>query len=572
MKTLGALKTYLRGSYHLAIASLFFAIVSVGCKIAIPFVVGLAIDVLKSGDFNIAFHIFLCIGLLCVGALFRYCFDIAISHLGQRTVKKMRDTLLDSIQKLPLSYIDSHPKGDILLRLINDVENVQTGLIMGAAALYEGIIQIIMTVAFMFLLNWVLAITVIVLTPISVIVSRFISTHNAKYFKAQNAEMGNLTACSLEAISSMEAIRSYGEEARRIAELDEDNESVRKATFKAYFAASWINPMTRVVNNAIYSAVILIGALMIVYDVNWGFAFTVGGLSSFLSYSHQYMTPFNEIADASTEVMSALASFKRIEEIIHGDKDVDEGQTHIEGEIDSLCATNIDFSYDGKRMIIQGFNLDIYKGHKIAFVGPTGCGKTTIINLLMRFYDPQEGGFLVNGVSTLEIAKAELRSHIGMVLQDTWLKTGTIAENIAYGNPDASEEEIIEAAKKAHADEFIRRFKDGYQTVISNSSGLSTGEKQLLCVARIMLAHPEIVLLDEATSNIDLRTEHALAGAFDELMRGKTSLVVAHRLSTIQNADHIVVLKEGRIIEQGNFKELMAMNGFFAELYHSQLA
>ena len=572
MKTVRALGKYLKGSYRFVVASIFFAIISVGCKIAIPFVIGLAIDTIKGGNFDIKIHLFVILGLICFGALFRYAFDITLSKVGQIVVKGMRDSLFSCLQKMPLSYIGSHQKGDLLLRLIQDVENIQTGLITGAGALFEGLIQILMTVAFMFLLNWILALTVIVLTPISVVVSRFISSHNAKYFKAQNAEMGKLTACSLETITALEAIHSYGEEEKRIEEFERDNESVRGSTFKAYFAACWINPMTRVVNNAIYAAVILIGALTLVYDINLGFAFTIGGLSSFLSYSHQYMTPFNEIADASTDVMAALASFRRVEEIIHLEKDIDQGTTPIEGSVDSLAAHHIDFSYDGKRQIIKGFDLEIWKGHKIAFVGPTGCGKTTIINLLMRFYDPQKGNFSVNGVSTLDIPKKELRSHVGMVLQDTWLKHGTIAENIAYGRPEATLKEIVEAAEKAHADEFIRRLKDGYDTVISNASGLSTGEKQLLCVARIMLAHPEIVLLDEATSNIDLRTEHNLSGAFDELMKGKTSLVVAHRLSTIQNADLIVVLKDGEIIEQGNFSELMSMNGFFAELYNSQLA
>lgn len=572
MKTVKALGKYMKGSYGLIVLSLLLAVFSVGAKMAIPFVTGLAIDRIKNGNFDVSVHLFVCAGLLLVGMGFRYAFDVSVARIGQTLVKKMRDRLFKALHDVPLSYIDSHERGDLLLRLINDIENVQTGLITGAGALYEGAVQIIVTVVFMFILNWILALVVIVLTPISVVVSRFISSHNKTYFHRQNQMMGTLTAYTLESITNLEAIQSFGMEDEKIERFASANEEARKATFKASFAACWINPMTRLVNNAIYAAVILIGALIIANDVSLGFVFTVGGLSSFITYSYQYMTPFNEIADAMNDVLYASASFARIEETIDSPKDVDDGRKPLGEVIDDLKADHIHFSYDGKREIIKDFNLDVYKGHKIALVGPTGCGKTTIINLLMRFYDAQQGGFSMNGISTVQTQKSEMRSHIGMVLQDTWLKKGTIRENIAYGKTDASLEEVIVAAKKAHAHDFISRMKDGYDTVVSNSSGLSTGEKQLLCVARIMLLQPEIVMLDEATSNIDLRTELNLSKAFDELMKGKTSLVVAHRLSTIKNADHIVVLKDGTIIEQGNFRELMERKGFFYELYTSQLA
>ncbi|MCF0113660.1 MAG: ABC transporter ATP-binding protein, partial [Bacilli bacterium] len=554
-------------------------------KMAVPFLTGLAIDQirwtydpwissLRPLDEAAMQTYLILIGLFIIlGAAFRYFFDFFTSYLGARIVKKMRLEAYEAIANAPISYLDSHPHGDILLRLTSDIESVQSGLITGAGALYEGIVQILITLGFMFAVNWALALTVIVLTPISVVVSRFISNHNAVYFKAQSAKLGALTADSLESITNLESLQAYGLENAKQDAFDLENQAAKVANFRASFAASWINPCTRLVNNTIYAAVILFGMYMLLAEPSWlGITFTVGGLSGFLTYSHQYMTPFNEIADAASDLFYADASLGRVMEVILAPKDVDEGKRSLGETIESLEAKGMVFSYDGKRKIIDGFSLDVYKGHKIALVGTTGCGKTTIINLLMRFYDPQEGGFFVNGISTQDTPKKELRSHIGMVLQETWLAKASIAENIAYGNPSASREEIIEAAEKAHADAFIRRLKDGYDTVLGAESELSTGEKQLLCVARILLAKPEIVLLDEATSNIDLRTELALSQAFDELMKGKTSLVVAHRLSTIKNADLILVMDQGRIIEQGNFKELMEKRGFFAELYEAQLA
>ena len=428
----------------------------------------------------------------------------------------------------------------------------------------------------MFYVKYFVGFVVVILTPLGILTSRFSSRHNAQYFKLQNEKLGQITAFSSESITNLEAIQSYGLEERKAQGFDEKNLELKGANFKATFAASWINPSTRLVNNIIYGSVILLGVWMILESGtawSWlGISFSVGSLSSFLTYSYQYMTPFNEIADAASDIFYADASLGRVMETLTTPKDIDMGNRPLGQEVQTLEAKDIVFSYDGKRTIIQRFNLDIYKGHKIALVGTTGCGKTTIINLLMRFYDPQQGGFYMNGIPTQEVSKKEMRSHIGMVLQETWLSKDTIAANIAFGKPNATMDEIVEAAKKAHADEFIRRMPEGYQTVVSNASGLSTGEKQLLCVARILLVQPEIVLLDEATSNIDLRTELALGKAFDELMRGKTSIVVAHRLSTIKNADLILVMKDGAVLEQGDFGELMAKNGAFADLYRSQLA
>lgn len=586
MKNFKALKKYLRGSYGIVVLSFVFALLSVAAKMAVPFVTGLGVDVIRAWMKNpmqedrysraLLIDLVLMIGLILCGTVFRYFFDFTTAYVGQRLVKKMRDDVYIALNEVPVSYLDRNPHGDLLLRLTNDIENVQTGLITGAGALYEGIVQILITIAFMFYLNYFLGLVVVILTPLSILTSRFISKHNAQYFKLQNEKLGQITAFSSESITNLEAIQSYGLEERKAQGFDEKNLELKGANFKATFAASWINPSTRLVNNIIYGSVILLGVWMILESGtawSWlGISFSVGSLSSFLTYSYQYMTPFNEIADAASDIFYADASLGRVMETLTTPKDIDMGNRPLGQEVQTLEAKDMVFSYDGKRTIIQRFNLDIYKGHKIALVGTTGCGKTTIINLLMRFYDPQQGGFYMNGIPTQEVSKKEMRSHIGMVLQETWLSKDTIAANIAFGKPNATMDEIVEAAKKAHADEFIRRMPEGYQTVVSNATGLSTGEKQLLCVARILLVQPEIVLLDEATSNIDLRTELALGKAFDELMRGKTSIVVAHRLSTIKNADLILVMKDGAVLEQGNFGELMAKNGAFADLYRSQLA
>lgn len=573
MNNLSNIKRYIKGDTKLAIASLLFATCSVVCKLSIPFITGLVINKMKAGDFDIMVYLFVGIGLLLLGSIFRYFFDILVSLLGHNVVKKMRDDVFSKFNRVSISYLDTHPHGDLLLRLISDIENVQTGLINGAGALYEGVVQIIVTLVFMFYLNYVLGLIVVLLTPISLIVSKFISSRNAKYFREQNAKLGELSSFGLETISNLETVQAYQLEDDRLSSFLVKNKDVKEKNFRAAFAASWINPATRVINNSIYAILILVGAWFINDNINVGVGLlTVGSLSSFLTYSLQYMTPFNEISDASSDILYALTSLKRVNEVLAEKDDVDEGKEFIDGKVETLEAKSMNFSYDGKRQIISNFNLDIYKGHKIALVGPTGCGKTTIINLLMRFYDPQQGGFYINGKESRTYSKHDLRSHIGMVLQDTWLSHGTIKENIAFGKPSASMEEIVAASKKAHADDFIRRLPKGYDTYISNSSNLSSGEKQLLCVARIMLIEPEIVVLDEATSNIDLRTELALSSSFDSLMRGKTSLVVAHRLSTIQNSDLIVVLKDGAMIEQGNFEELMSKQGFFYNLYNSQLA
>lgn len=509
---------------------------------------------------------------LIIGTLFRYVFDYITYLVGQRVIKNIRNELFKAMLESPISSIDQSRKGDLLLRLVNDIENVQTGLVSGFAAFYDGIISILITLVFMFTLNWILGLVVVALTPISIFVSRFVSKFNSKHFRKQRTAQGMVNSFVSESLTNSEAVATLNIAKDRIDQFNELSDEFRKSTFKANLGASTINPSTRLVNALINAALVLIGAVLIIEKpTNLGLsAFAVGDLSAFLTYASSYMQPFNEISNVVSEIDYALASFQRIDETIHGKKDINNGKEVIPGSIDNLEAKDITFSYDGKRDIIKDFSLDIYKGHKIAFVGPTGCGKTTLINLLMRFYDPQKGGFYANHKSTQDLEKAAFRSHIGMVLQDTWIFNGTVFENIAYAKEGTSREEVEEAAKKAQAAHFIERLPQGYDTRISDSSGLSVGEKQLICVARVMLLEPEIVILDEATSNIDVRTEKLLSEAFDKLMEGKTSLVVAHRLSTIVSSDLIVVLKDGKIIEAGNHKELIAKEGFYYNLYNAQ--
>ena len=550
-----------------------FGVITVSCKIAVPFVVGLMIDKFKNAEFDVTGHLFLLIGLVLGGAISRYVFDTSVAILNQKVIKRLREELFSSYQDLPFSYLDSCGKGDLLKRLVADVENVQNGLILGGSILYEGVLQIIITIVMMCYVNWILGLVVICLTPLSIVVSRFISKSNSKYIKKQNEIEGQIASFSNETLLNIQTIDSYNLSSQKEEMFDEINKQNKKANFKAFFAMSWINPSTRLVNNIIYATVTLIGAFLCINSIKngefLGTTMTVGYLSIFLSYSYQYMTPFNDVSNVATEVVYSLSSLDRVIEIINKEKDNETGEKILDKEISTLEAKNISFAYPNSRQVIDDFSLEIYKGHKIAIVGPTGCGKTTIVNLIMRFYDPQNGQFEFNKLSSYEFTKSSLRSHIGLVLQDSFILHGSVRENICFGN-NYSQEEIEEALRKARCDDFIRKLPQGLETIISNESGLSYGQKQLLCVARIILNKPELIILDEATSNIDLRTELLLAKSLDELMKGKTSIVIAHRLSTIKNADHIVVMNEGKIIQQGNFKQLLSQEGLFKEIYNSQ--
>ncbi len=566
---LGSLKhlfPWLKKYMSLFVASFVIAVLSAVCKLAIPFIAGLVINKLGPSTLDII----LLVSCLILGSICRRLFEYFIALLGQKVVRDMRKDVYSSFLNTSIKQIDSSRKGDLVQRLINDIENINTGLITGIATLFDGIVTIAVTVVFMFTLNWLLAIVAVVLIPMSLFVSRFVSKYNSKHFKSQAKASGLVSAFASESLTNSVSVETLGIGERRNEEFDILNEQYRKNTFKALIGASLINPSTRLINAIINAALVMLGAVIMIKGSDWGMAFQVGSLTAFLTYASTFMQPFNDVSNVMSELGYATSSLERVYEAIQFPKDINEGTKIIESKIENLGAKEINFSYDGKRRIIKDFNLDIKKGQKVAFVGPSGCGKTTIINLLMRFYDSDEGEFLINGISTKDITKKSLREHVGMVLQETWIFSGTVFENIAYAKPNATLDEVKEAARRAQANKFIERLPQGYDTKISDSSGLSVGEKQLICVARVMLLEPEIVILDEATSNIDIRTEKLLNESFRQLFEGRTSLVVAHRLSTIISSDLIVCLKDGAIMEAGSHQELLDKKGFYYDLFNAQ--
>lgn len=581
-KIIKAVLAYIGHYKILLFVSLVMAMITVVLTLYLPILFGDAIDLIVGRGqtkFDKIFEIIITADIVAgTTSLFQWIMTTINNKIAYNVVRDIRNDAFKRIERLPLSYLDSHSTGDIVSRVIADADQFSDGLLLGFTQSFTGIATILGTLVFMLRIDIFTALIVMVLTPLSLLVARFISKHTYSFFKLQSETRAEQTSLINEMIGGMEVVKAYGREEKVVEAFDEINEKIEKASLKAIFFSSITNPATRFVNNIVYALVGLVGAFQV---VNGGIS--VGGLSAFLAYANQYTKPFNEISGIITELQNAIACAGRLLELINEDIETEDGKAVLEAdksnEIDKKITNNIGdidlenvaFSYVKDKKLIEGLNLSVKKGQRIAIVGPTGCGKTTIINLLMRFYDVDSGSIKVENTDIRELTRHSLRKSYGMVLQETWLRNGTIRENIVMGKPDATDEEVITAAKAAHSHSFISKLKDGYNTVIDeDGSGLSKGQMQLLCITRVMLLLPPMLILDEATSSIDTRTEIKIQKAFNRLMEGRTSFIVAHRLSTIKEADIILVMKAGKIIEQGNHEELLEKKGFYAELYNSQ--
>ena len=553
------------------VCSLLVAAVSVAAQLYIPILCGDAIDkMLGKGNVDLAGVLRIAVSILvvaAVAALAQWLLSVCNNRITFSVSRDLRNEALRKIQTLPLSYLDSHPSGDIVSRMVADVDTFADGLLMGFTQLFSGILTIFGTLLFMLRENVPITLVVVCITPLSLVVAGFLAKRSYGYFQSQSTVRGKQTALINEMIEGQKVVQAFGHEAESLAAFDEVNGQLQEVSLKAIFFSSLTNPATRFVNNIVYAGVGLVGAL---YAVRGGI--TIGQLSVFLSYANQYTKPFNEISGVVTELQNALACAARVFELLDAEDQVPEAENAAALQPDGhVQLQDVSFRYLPDRPLIEGLSLDVQPGQRIAIVGPTGCGKTTLINLLMRFYDVNSGSIKVSGTDIRDVTRASLRGSYGMVLQDTWLRAGTVRENIAYGKPDATMDEVIAAAKAAHAHSFIRRLPDGYDTVIAEDGGnISQGQKQLLCIARVMLCLPPMLILDEATSSIDTRTEVRIQKAFARMMQGRTSFIVAHRLSTIREADVILVMKDGHIVEQGNHDQLLAQGGFYAKLYNSQ--
>ena len=553
------------------VCSLLVAAVSVAAQLYIPILCGEAIDkMLGKGNVDLAGVLRIAVSILvvaAVAALAQWLLSVCNNRITFSVSRDLRNEALRKIQTLPLSYLDSHPSGDIVSRMVADVDTFADGLLMGFTQLFSGILTILGTLLFMLRENVPITLVVVCITPLSLVVAGFLAKRSYGYFQSQSTVRGKQTALVNEMIEGQKVVQAFGHEAESLAAFDEVNGQLQEVSLKAIFFSSLTNPATRFVNNIVYAGVGLVGAL---YAVRGGI--TIGQLSVFLSYANQYTKPFNEISGVVTELQNALACAARVFELLDAEDQVPEAENAAALQPDGhVQLQDVSFRYLPDRPLIEGLSLDVQPGQRIAIVGPTGCGKTTLINLLMRFYDVNSGSIKVSGTDIRDVTRASLRGSYGMVLQDTWLRAGTVRENIAYGKPDATMDEVIAAAKAAHAHSFIRRLPEGYDTVIAEDGGnISQGQKQLLCIARVMLCLPPMLILDEATSSIDTRTEVRIQKAFARMMQGRTSFIVAHRLSTIREADVILVMKDGHIVEQGNHDQLLAQGGFYAKLYNSQ--
>ena len=569
---LGKVLRRIRRYIPAVITALVLATAYVAMSLYIPILVGQAIDcIVDAGKVDFAaMHSELLAIAVCagIGGLAQWLMTLINNRITYSVTRDMRNEAFRHLQVLPLGYLDSHPQGDTVSRVIADVDTFADGLLMGFTQLFTGVMTIVGTLVLMLLINWKIALVVIVLTPLSLVVAAFIASRTHALFALQAKTRGEQTAFIDETVGQIKVVQAFNREDAALDAFDEVNDRLEKASLRAIFYSSLTNPSTRFVYALVYAGVGLVGAFMAISG-----GISVGHLSSFLSYANQYTKPFNEISGVIAELQNALACAGRVFELIEAPAQSPEPE---DPEMpDRICGgmeiRNLKFSYTPDKPLISDFNLSVKPGQRVAIVGPTGCGKTTFINLLMRFYDPQGGEIALDGTNTSNMDRGQLRHCIGMVLQDTWLKSGTIRENIAMGKPNATDEEIIEAAKKSHAHSFIKRLPKGYDTVIGESGGsLSQGQKQLLCIARVMLCLPPMLILDEATSSIDTRTEMRIQKAFDTMMEGRTSFIVAHRLSTIREADVILVMKDGKIVEQGSHDALLAADGFYAKLYNSQ--
>lgn len=565
--------SYLKPFKSLLILSMVFALFFVISQLSQPFLLGKALDASRAKNVQDFYaFVFVALGLVLLGVIADYIFEVLVMNVSQKMIKKMRDDLYIKINNISIKDFDMKKHGDIVQLEIKDMENLASGIFAIFKTLLQGLLTIVITILMMMLVNWILAIGVILLSPLSMVMARIISRFSRKHYKKQSEIQAKIASISLETLNNLDVVQSLNYEKESLEKFKQANEELRKEGRITQFSAGWVNPSTRLVNNTIYVIIGVVGIILLSYSKELAVVYAVmsiGRLSSFLNYTNQYSKPFNEVSSVVSEYENAKASLNRINAFLNLENDVDDGKEEI-GSIEKIEFRNMSFSYDPNIKLIENLNLVINKGHKVAIVGPTGAGKTTLINVLMRFYDPTSGDILINDKSYLSIKKESLRDKIGMVLQDTWIFSGTIFENIAYLKKDATLEEVKEAAKKAHADSFIDVLKDSYQTRISTKSGLSEGQKQMLAISRVMLANPDLIILDEATSNIDTRSEKYINDAFDNMTKTKTSIVIAHRLSTIVSADNIIVMNNGQIVEVGKHEELMKKKGFYYSLYSSQ--
>ena len=561
---------YLKPRRKSLIVALIFSLLFVVAQIAQPFLLGRALDAEQRNEFYI--YVIVALALAVLGTVFAYLFEVIVMNVSQKVIKQARNDVYEKINSISVKDFDNKTHGDLVQLEIRDMENFSAGLFAVFKTLMQGIFTIIVTIIMMIMVNWILALGVIILSPLSMIMAKIVSGFSHKHYKKQSELQADVTSISLETLNNIDIVQSLNYEGESIEIFGKTNEKLQKEGRIAQFSASWVNPSTRLVNNIIYVLIGITGVIMLSYDADLATVFAVmsiGRLSSFLSYTNQYSKPFNEVSNVAAEYENAKASLRRINDFLNLDNDINNGTQNID-DIKSIEFKDMSFSYQENQRLIEHFDLKIEKGMKVAIVGPTGAGKTTLINLLMRFYDPNTGDIHINNQPYLDIDKKSLRQNVGMVLQDTWIFTGTIMDNIRYFKQDASEEEVIEAAKKAHADIFINTLPDKYLTKVSNKAGLSEGQRQMIAIARVMLLNPKMVILDEATSNIDTRSEMLITSAFDMMMKEKTSIVIAHRLSTIEKADIIIVMKDGAIVETGNHHELMKKQGFYYSLYSSQ--